>query len=43
MKKLKYFSKKNLGLTEGLNFLLKKTKSDVILDWMEMIFGMQTN
>ena len=25
-----FFSKKNLGLTEGLNFLLKKTKSDVI-------------
>ena len=25
-----FYSKKNLGLTEGLNFLLKKTKSDVI-------------
>ena len=25
-----FFSKKNIGLTKGLNFLLKKTKSEII-------------
>ena len=38
-----FYSKKNIGLTKGLNFLLKKTKSETKQELMEMIIGIQIN